>query len=359
MSNKKNRTGIIIGVSITIVSIAVIAFVLQSNKKKNQEKIAIVSDTKTEIVVKTTTAKNETLESFNSFNGTFAAYKQLDYSSDVAGRVLSVKVREGELVVAGQELAIIKSDAVSVDLENAQAVFNNAVKDKERFENAYKSGGVTQQQLDQINLALKNAESRLEQIKLRYSDTKIKSTINGYVNKRYVEEGAFVGMGSPLFEIVDISKLNLKISVNEVLITQLKVGDKVEVTASAMPGKTFIGTVRFIAAKADLTMNFPVEIELDNRDKTLKAGMYGSAIFKSGNIETTPILTIPRTAFVGSVNSGEVYTIQNGKATLIKVVPGRIFGDKVEIINGLTEGATVITSGQINLFANAPVTVVK
>lgn len=359
MSNKKSKKGTIIGVLVAVVSIAVIAFVLQNNKKKNQEKIAIVSDTKTEITVKTATAKYESIELSNSFNGTFAAHKQLDYSSDVAGRVLSVKVREGEYVVAGKELAVIKSDAVSVDLENAQAVYNNALKDKERFENSYKSGGVTQQQLDQINLALKNAESRLEQIKLRYSDTKIKSTINGFVNKRYVEEGAFVGMGSPLFEIVDISKLNLKISVNEILITQLKIGDKVEVKVSALPGKSFTGIVKFIAAKADQTMNFPVEIELDNKDKTLKAGMYGSAIFNSGNTENAPILTISRNAFVGSVNSGEVYTIKEGKAVLIKVIPGRVFGDKVEIISGLTEGTAVITSGQINLSANAPVSIAE
>lgn len=359
MSNKKNRTGIILSIIIATVSVVAIAFVLQNNKKKNQEKIAIVSNTSSEIVVKTKTAIIETIESFNSFNGTFAAYRQLDYSSDVAGRVLSVKVREGESVVDGQELAVIKSDAISVDLENAQAVYQNAVKDKQRFENAYESGGVTQQQLDQINLALINAESRLEQIKLRYSDMKIKSTINGYVNKRYVEEGAFVGMGSPLFEIVDVSKLKLKIAVNEVLITHLKVGDKVEITATALPGKVFNGIVKFIAAKADQSMNFPVEIELDNRDNSLKAGMYGSAILKPNNPDANSVLTIPRSAFVGSVNSGEVYTVKQGKAELIKVVPGRIFGEKVEIISGLSSGDVVVVSGQINLFANASVSIAE
>lgn len=361
MKNKKNKLGTIIGISIAVVSIALIAYVLQSNKKKNQEKIALVSNNNStsEILVTTEKAKKESIESFNVLNGTFAAHKQLDYSSDVAGRVLNVKVREGEYVVAGQVLAVIKSDAIGVDLENAQAVYNSALKDKERFESAYSSGGVTQQQLDQVKLALKNAESRLEQIKLRYSDTKIKSTINGFVNKRYVEEGAFVGMGSPLFEIVDISKLNLKISVNEVLITRIKLGDKVDITVSALPGKTFTGTVRFIAVKADQSMNFPVEIEIDNKDKTLKAGMFGSATFNSNITEVAPILAIPRSAFVGSVNSGEIYIAKENKAILIKVIPGRIFGNKVEIISGLSEGDQVITSGQINLYANAPISVAK
>ena len=359
MNNKKSKKGTVIGVIITIFALAIIAFVLQNNKKKNQEKIALVSNTNSEIAVKTDKAKYETLESINTFNGTFEAYKHVDYSSDVSGRVLSVKVHEGENVVVGQELAVIKSDAVSVDLENAQAVYINALKDKERFENAYQSGGVTQQQLDQVNLALKNAESRLEQVKLRYSDTKIKSTINGYVNERYVEEGSFVNMGSRLFEIVDISKLKLKISVNEMLITQLKIGDQVEVKVSAFPSKSFNGIVNFIAAKADQTMNFPVEIGIDNKDKTIKAGMYGTAIFKSSNTENNPILTIPRNAFVGSVNAGEVYTIKEGKAILTKVVPGRIFGDKVEILSGLSEGTEIITSGQINLYNNAPVSIVQ
>lgn len=86
--------------------------------------------------------------------------------------------------------------------------------------------------------------------------------------------------------------------------------------------------------------------------------MYASAEFKFG--DQTPIIAIPRTAFVGSVNSGEVFVIEKeGVATLRKVSPGAIFGESVEILGGLKEGETVITTGQINLINGTPIEVLK
>lgn len=361
MKMKKSGSKVFIWIGAGLVAVLAIAFTLKSNKSKNKEKMAVVSDVSTSVMVRTGLVSKEVINSEYSVNGTFSAYKQVDFSSEVSGRVLQILVQEGNYVKAGQVLAVIKSDAIDVDLENAQAVYNNALKDKERFENAFNSGGVTQQQLDQVKLALKNAESRLEQVKMRHSDTRIKSTINGFVNKKYIEQGAFVGMGTPLFEIVDISKLNLNVAANEMQVAQLKLGNRVEVKASAFPDKKFSGEIKFIAFKADQSLNFPVEIEITNNPgNSLKAGMYGTAIFRSENSENIkPALFVPRSAFVGSVSSGEVYMIKDGKAKLTKVVPGRIFGEKVEIISGLAEGETIVTGGQINLQDGVEVSTVK
>ncbi|MFZ5552468.1 MAG: efflux RND transporter periplasmic adaptor subunit [Bacteroidota bacterium] len=345
----KRTKNIILFIIIGVGSISLIAFILIRNKEKNQEKMAVVTDVNSEIMVRVDTVQKKPFDLAYESNGKFAAINQVDFSSETSGRVLQILVKEGDNVHSGQELAVIKADALGVDLENAQAVYESALKEKERFESAFKSGGVTQQQLDQVKLALKNAESRLNQVKLRYSDTRVKSTINGFVNKRYVEQGAFVAPGSPLFEIVDVTKLKLKITVNESQIARIQLDDKVTVRASAIPGQDFEGTVRFIAAKADNSLNFPVEIELNNDSKkTLKAGMFGTAIFKSE--DSQPQIIVPRSAFAGSVNSKEVYVVNSkGKAILRKVVPGRIVGDMVEILDGLEEGEIVVTSGQINL----------
>jgi len=344
------RTKNILLIVIGIGTISLVAFILNRNKQKNQEKMSIVRDVNTEIMVRVDTVQKKHFDLVYESNGKFAAINQVDFSSENSGRVLQILVKEGDYVSSGQVLAIIKADALGLDLENAKAGYESALKEKERFESAFKTGGVTQQQLDQVKLALKNAESRLDQVKLRYSDTRIKSTINGFVNKRYVEQGAFVAPGSPLFEIVDVSKLKLKIAVNESQIARIQLGDKVTVKASAIPGQEFEGTVRFIAVKADNSLNFPVEIEINNDSKkSLKAGMFGTALFKT-NASEESLIVVPRTAFAGSVNSKEVYVVNsNGKAILRKVVPGRIEGNLVEILDGLKEGEIVVISGQINL----------
>src|SRR5690606_4950481 len=110
--------------------------------------------------------------------------------------------------------------------------------------------------------------------------------------------------------------------------------------------------------KGDASLSYPVEMEVANvNGKSLKAGMYGTAHFDMPKQDAA--MLIPRTAFVGGVNSNQVYVMDNNTAKVRKVVAGRIFGDKVEIREGLNEGETVITSGQINLTEGAKVTVLQ
>src|SRR5690606_301085 len=276
------------------------------------------------------------------------------------GQVVRVLVEEGAHVKVGQTLAIIKADMYSVEMQAAQVAYETALKDAQRFESAFKTGGVTQQQLDQVNLQLQSAKARLDQAKISVGDASIRATIEGIVNKKFIEPGTVVGPGSPLFEIVNVSKLKLKVTVNENQVAYIKTGDEVPVKASVYPDKEFQGKVSFIAPMADSSLNFPVEIEIvNNPNNDLRAGMYGSAFFDTNKSEDTPVLTVPRSAFVGSVHNNEVFVIRDNTAYLTKIVFGRNFGDKVEVLEGLKESDQVVISGQINLLDGTPISIVE
>jgi len=354
----KKGKNLLIVTLVVVLSITLIAFVLRHNKKVNQEKIAIASQTVESVYVETFNVKSKPLTLNYVANGVFLANQQLDFSSEIAGRIVDILVKEGDFVKEGQLLATIKSDKLSVELENAQDIYNKALKDKERFENSFKNGGVSQQQLDQATLALENASAQLEQAKIRYNDTKIKASITGYVNKRYIEPGTYSSPGTPLFELVDVSKLKLKVAVNETQVTNIKIGDKVKVKASIFPDKEFMGKVSFVAYKADQSLNFPIEVEVENNvTMNLKAGMYGSVEFNYQ--DENKKLIIPRNAFVGSVNNNKVFVIENGHAKMKDVISGRILGNEVEVIKGLNENDVVVTTGQINLTEGTKVTVLN
>jgi multidrug efflux pump subunit AcrA (membrane-fusion protein) len=96
--------------------------------------------------------------------------------------VVRVLVDEGSKVRIGQTLAIVRSEQITSDLNTAEAAYQNALADYNRFENAYSTGGVTKQQLE-TKLNLVTSKSRLQQAKVNVGDTNIKSTINGIVNK--------------------------------------------------------------------------------------------------------------------------------------------------------------------------------
>lgn len=357
---KKKIISLIITITAIVGVLALIGFVLGNNKKKNAAKTAVVAQmASSDVAVRVSPVTKESIALDFSSNGNFAPAQQMNFASENSGRVTRVLVDEGSYVRRGQTLAIIKTDVLNIDLETAQAGYQNALRDKQRYENAFKTGGVTQQQLDQAKLALDNAQARVGQARIRVSDANIKSSINGIVNKRYIEPGAVVSPGTQLFELVDVSKLKLQITVNETQVAGLQTGSKVDVKASVFPDETFNGIVKFIAPMADNSLNFPVEIEItSNPGNKLKAGMYGTAIFNFGN--TSPVVTVPRSAFIGSVSANQVFVVGPGNtAKLRNVVSGRVLGDKVEILQGLSEGESIITSGQINLSEGSKISPIK
>jgi len=350
----------IITVVLIIVVIGAIAWVLNSNKKKNDAQTALVSQGSGAISVRIAPVKKQSVDLDFSVNGNFIPKQELNFLSENAGRVSKIYVEEGDRVTKGQVLARIDAEIINTDRETAQATLDNAIKDEARYSSSFKTGGVTQQQLDQAKLATRNARLRLQSSARRVSDANIKAPINGIINKKYIEVGAFVtAQGTQLFEIVDVSKLKLKVNVNESQVANLKVGEQAQIKSNVFPADNFSGKITFIAPKADATLNFPVEIEVENNHKnTIKAGMYGTAIFKFPAQAAT--ITIPRGSFVGSVSSNQIFVLENGNtAKLRKVIAGRTINDQVEIIDGLKEGETVIVSGQINLIDGSAVAPIK
>lgn len=353
---KKNFTIVLVIVAV----LAVIGYVLTKNKEENKAKTDIVATKNAAVSVKTTQVKTEAVSLDFLANGNFEPIQELTFSAEKSGKVISVLVKEGDYVNVGQTLVIVRSDVVNVNAQTAKASYDNAKADYARYENAFKTGGVTKQQLDQAKLALTNAGSNLTQANINVGDTRVKAPIKGFINKKYIEPGSILtGMpASAMFDIVNVSKLKLKVTANESQVASLKIGNPVNVTASVFPDKTFTGKITFIAAKADESLNFAVEIEIANSsDNNLKAGMYGTANFASKQKQELKV--VPRNAFVGSVSSNQVFVVENGKAKLKKVVAGRILGEQVEIVDGLADGEAVITTGQINLQDGSSVEIIK
>lgn len=350
----------IVYIGIIVAVLVVFGFILAKNKAKNEAETAIVAQNNSAVAVRTEQVKTDVVSTSFVANGNFSPFQELNFSAENPGRVTQVLVKEGSVVKIGQVLAIIKGDRLSVDVQSAKAAYQTALADSERFNNAFKTGGVTQQQLDQAQLNLATAKARLDQANISFGDASIKSTINGIVNKKFIEPGSVVTSGTLLFELVNVSKLKLKVSVNENQIAMLKVGTDIKVKASVYPDKEFSGKITFIAPMADASLNFPVEIEiLNNENNDLKAGMYGTAYFESNDQEANKAKIIPRNAFIGSVSSNQVFVIKDNTAKLTNIVAGRIFGDKVEVLEGLNVGDMVVTGGQINLTDGATVEVVK
>lgn len=340
---------IIITIVIVIGVAVLIGVVLTNNKKENQEKTDIISRGSGAVFVRTTTVEKAPINLNFTANGNFAAWQDLSLLAENNGRVTRILVEEGARVNKGQVLARIDDEYLTLELKTAEDELAKLRTDQKRYESSFATGGVTQAQLDDINLSLRNAENRVQQAKRRLEDAYVKAPFAGIINKRNIELGTYVSPGTAIFDIVDVSRLKLLVNANEFQVVNLHVGQTVKIKTSVFPNSEFTGKISFIAAKADNTLNYPVEIQVNNSSsQTLKAGMYGTALFELP--EEAPNIVIPRTAFVGSVSTNEVYVLENDSiARIRKVTAGRILGERVEILDGLQEKETIIISGQVNL----------
>lgn len=347
----------IITVIIIAAAVGGIYFILNKNKAKNEAVTTEAAKINAFVAVRIDTARLSAVDAAYAANGTFQPKQEVTVSAEAAGRVVRVLVDEGSHVRAGQTLAIVEGDKLNVNVANAQANYDNAQQNLQRFESAYKTGGVTQQQLDQARLQFETAKNNLRSSKLTAGDVTIKTSVSGIVNSRKIEPGTYLNVGAPAFEIVNVSTLKLRVNVDEKNVAALAVGQSVDVTASVYSDKSYTGRITFIAPKSDGSLNFPVEVEVPNNGNDLRAGMYGTANF--GGKSSTSVLIIPRTAFVGSVSDNKVFVAKNGKAIETKVVSGRNFGNNIEVLSGLNAGDQVIISGQINLLDQTAIEVIK
>jgi len=338
-------------------ALAGIIHLLKKNKAENEAVTASVAVTNETVAVRVDTARIRQVDMAYTANGTFLAKQEVAVAAETGGRVVQVLVQEGSRVAAGQTLAVVEGDKLDVNVANAQAVYDNAQAEVARFESAYATGGVTKQQLDQVKLQLENAKNNLRSAKLMAGEVAIKTSVAGIVNTRKIEPGSYVSPGTQAFDIVNVSSLKLRVNVDEKNVVALRAGQLVDVTVGVFPDREIQGRITFIAPKSDGSLNFPVEIEVANPAGELRAGMYGTAHFGHG--QTEEVLTVPRTAFVGSVSDNRVFIAREGKAVAAEVASGRSFGDHVEVLDGLRPGDQVVTSGQINLFDQTPISIIK
>ena len=338
----KKTIGIIIG----ILAVAAMVLVLVGNRKKMNEQTGSAAVAGESEVVSTYTVTAEKGNRSFTSNGVAQANRELNFVSEISGRVVEIYVDKGGRVNKGTPMLRIDSELLEADYKAALAACEALKKDEERFSRAFEAGGVSSQQLDNIRTQLVAAESRLAVSRWKLENAVVKAPIGGTVNNRFVETGALIAPNVPLFEIVDDSVIKVVCNISESKVRLLKVGQKVLASSDEAVEGRFAGTIRNIGIKTDRGLNYPVEVLMD-RNTSLHPGMYLKVRFEADDSHSC--ILVPRKAVVGSVMSAKVYVVSDGKAESRPVRLGDMFGDRIEILDGLQEGEKIVLAGLMNV----------
>lgn len=337
----------VITISVTVLLVGLTAFKLYANKEEMKENAKLSEITTESIPVEAHNPSWIALSEPIMADGTFTAKTDVNIISETQGKVVAVYKERGATVRKGELLAQVENTVIAAQVEAARANYLKLQSDSVRFTKLSESDAVTQRQLEEVRIGLLNAKTQYVSAKKQLDDSYIRATTNGIINDDFIQEGEFIGPGTRLYNIVDVSqlKLNIRLTANEVM--RIEEGQEVSITSSVLPTKTFTGKVAAIAAKADGALKYNVEITLQNGSSELKPGMYATANIATANDVKT--LYIDRNAIIGSVQNPQVYVIEDGMAHLKSISVGEIKSQYVEVLSGLDSTEQVILTGQINL----------
>ncbi|MFZ4621446.1 MAG: efflux RND transporter periplasmic adaptor subunit [Bacteroidota bacterium] len=348
----------IISISVVLLGVS-LGFIMNNQPSNDPQSTAPAGISTASSVSVITAAKQNVMERFSSV-GTITANNDVAIISETQGRVVKVYTEVGDYKKAGSVLVEVDSELKEAAYKAAKVSYEKAKNDLTRFEELYKEKSISDSQMEQARWAFQTAEAQYIVARRQLSDTKITTPISGIVTARNVNIGSFV-QGAPqstvVANVVDISKLKVKLNIAEKDVFRLKAGSKVEITTDVFPNTAFTGTITTISAKGDEAHTYPVEVVMDNSKQQLKAGMFAHITFNPQS--SSNALVIPREAIVGSMKDAKVYVVKNNVASLRSVTVGKSFGISVEVLKGLNEGESVVVNGQNNLKDNASVVVRK
>lgn len=344
-----------IAFSILIVLASIVAVLLNN---KARVAASARSDKMTSYPVSVAKVATEQLDHRLSVVGTISGHNDVALLAETQGRVVAVFADVGDHVKAGSVLFQVDDEMKKAALALAEVTYEKARKDLERYEALYKEKTISDAQVETVRQAFQAAESQFIIARRQYRDTRITSPISGVVTARHVDMGTMILDKMNVANVVDMTRLKVRVQVAEADVFSLRKGDRATVTTDVYPGVVFDGRISTIGAKADEGHTFPVEISLENSAKhPLKAGMFGRV--ELAGTGTGSYLTIPREAIIGSVRQPEVYVVQDGLALRRAIVVGAEFGTRLQVLGGLSEGDLVVANGHNNLQDRFPVTVIE
>ena len=278
---------------------------------------------------------------------TYTSTVQANVKNNIApqsgNRIKEIKADVGDFVKKGQVLA--KMD--KIQLQQAELQMKNNEIEYNRLKGLYEVGALSKSDLDAIELAYKVSKTSYENL---LENSVLRSPIDGVISARNYDEGDMYTMSAPLFVVEQIVPVKLLVAISESDYSKVSKGDEVEIVADALAGKVFTGKINKIYPTIDpSTRTFTVEVIVSNPKKELRPGMFTRVTVKFG---VNKNVVIPDVAVVKQQGSGErfVYVLnEDGTVNYQKVVLGRRMGTEYEVLEGLSDGATIVTGGQIRL----------
>lgn len=282
-----------------------------------------------------------------SLVGNILANESVEIKSEIDGTIKEIKFQEGERVEKGQELILLDSGELAAGVEEAEATFKLGQLNVDRAKELQKNKLISQQEFDQITSTFQVNRADLNQKRELLKDTRITASFSGIIGARTVGPGQVISKNTVFTWLTDLDPVKVEINVPERFVSELKVGQAIEISVVSYLGRKFAGEVYFVSPQIDTTTRTAlIKAKVSNRELELKPGMFANLDLTLKRRDASVV--IPEAALSRLMDDGKamIFVIDtNNTAQMRPVSLGVRLTGRVEILKGLDAGEKVIVEG--------------
>jgi RND family efflux transporter MFP subunit len=285
-------------------------------------------------------------------NGVITTREELKLSFKVAGIVRKIAVKEGQVVHAGQQLAVLELTEVDAQVEQARQLADKAGRDLARSAKLRADGVISEQDLETLRTQAAVSQAALRAAEFNQKFSAIMAPREGVVLRKLVEDREFVQPGQSILVIGPrAGGYILRAGLSDRDIVRLRLGDPATVAVDAFPGQSLQGSITVLPGAADAASGlFQIEVELGTAPVKLVSGLAGRlridpAVAGESTLPYAPIAAV----IEADGDQAAVFVLQDGVARHRPVRIAFIASTAVAVAEGLKVGESVVTDGALYL----------
>lgn len=295
--------------------------------------------------------------------GTVEGENAVDISFQVNGNIEQLYAQEGQSVRKGQLLARLNTKSIESMHNAAKATLNQAQDAYNRLSLLYDNNSLPEIKYIEAKTRLEQAQANEQIAHKNLQDCNLYAPISGLVSRRYQEAGANIAPGTPIYNLVTINSVKIKIAIPENEISAIKIGETCRIKISALNDTEFEGKILEKGVSANpLSHTYDIKVQVNNTNLQIMPGMVCKAyLINPSGISDQKSIIVPLKAVQVDFSGKHFVWLkdEHDKAIYREILQGKLIGNGVVIEQGLLEGDNLIIDGYQNVSPGVTVKTAK
>jgi membrane fusion protein (multidrug efflux system) len=317
------------------------------------QRVPSFGSNRSELVVNATILQPQTLNNQFGITGVLLPDEEVDLTFESSGKITNIYFQEGTFVKKGDLLAKVNDAPLQAELKKLEAQLPLAEDRLFRQQTLLEKDAISQETYQSVFTQLETLKADIELVKSRIRQTELRAPFDGMIGLRQVSEGAYASPNVVITNLTKISPLKIEFSLTQNFVNKIKPGTEITFKVENDLDE-YTASVYAVESRLDVkTLSLFARALYANENNKIKPGQSASVRIKLDEINNA--IVIPSIATVKEMGRDITYVYENGKAKEVQIITGMRTASSVEVVNGLSVGDTLLTTGVMQLRTGMPV----